>query len=482
MKKLTLFILGVAIGHSLAFSQSCLPEGITFTTQEQIDSFQINYPGCTEIEGNVIIEGAEITNLIGLNVLNSIGGYLTISNDSSLVHLTGLENLNAIGGALSIYGNVLLSDIADLAELDSVGGGIGLGIEIWNWWTGQYSYIGNQSLTSFSGLQGITSVAGLSIIGNDLLTNLTGLNNIISISGTLSICGNNSLANFQGLDALTEIGYNLIVQENNQLNDFEGLNSLTSVAGKVKIGRDTRIGYEDWPPPGGNDLLESFSGIDNLTSIGSDLIIGDNHSLASLSGLTGVTSIGGSIIITSDTNLISLIGLRNVNFINGELAIQGTALTDLDGLDNISAGTINELYIGGNSSLSSCEVQSICNYLTSPSGIINIYNNANGCNNPEEVKTACQLGVDNYASNHNLTIYPNPSSDQFTFEFSLQQQSKVKLLVLNSLGQGVATLAHGILNPGPHQLNWNAKKWPAGMYFLQLKTDNQTVTKKIIKQ
>ena len=33
----------------------CLPEGITFTTQEQIDNFQTNYPGCTEIEGDVYI-------------------------------------------------------------------------------------------------------------------------------------------------------------------------------------------------------------------------------------------------------------------------------------------------------------------------------------------------------------------------------------------------------------------------------------------
>ena len=32
-------------------SQPCLPEGITFTTQAQIDSFQTNYPVCSEIEG-----------------------------------------------------------------------------------------------------------------------------------------------------------------------------------------------------------------------------------------------------------------------------------------------------------------------------------------------------------------------------------------------------------------------------------------------
>jgi hypothetical protein len=48
---------------------TCLPEGINFTTQAQIDNFQTNYPGCTEIEGDVLILGSNITNLTGLSVL-----------------------------------------------------------------------------------------------------------------------------------------------------------------------------------------------------------------------------------------------------------------------------------------------------------------------------------------------------------------------------------------------------------------------------
>ena len=54
----------------------CLSDGITFTTQEEIDNFQTNYPYCSEIEGDVIIEGADITNLNGLSGLNSVSGFL----------------------------------------------------------------------------------------------------------------------------------------------------------------------------------------------------------------------------------------------------------------------------------------------------------------------------------------------------------------------------------------------------------------------
>lgn len=43
-----------------------------------IDSFQIDHPGCTEIEKDLIISGNDIDNLDGLSVLTSILGDLYI--------------------------------------------------------------------------------------------------------------------------------------------------------------------------------------------------------------------------------------------------------------------------------------------------------------------------------------------------------------------------------------------------------------------
>jgi hypothetical protein len=43
------------LSNTILFSQGCLPEGITFTTQDQIDNFQANYPECTEIEVDIIL-------------------------------------------------------------------------------------------------------------------------------------------------------------------------------------------------------------------------------------------------------------------------------------------------------------------------------------------------------------------------------------------------------------------------------------------
>ncbi len=105
MKKLFLFAALLIVIHSCVFSQGCLPEGIIFTTQEEIDNFQANYPGCTEIEGDVKINfGLDITNLSGLSPIYSIGDSLCIFLNPFLSSLSGLESLTSIGGSL-IIGN-----------------------------------------------------------------------------------------------------------------------------------------------------------------------------------------------------------------------------------------------------------------------------------------------------------------------------------------------------------------------------------------
>ena len=95
MKKLFPTITLIFLIPFSVLSQPCLPDGITFTTQEKINNFQTNCPNCTEIEGDVIINGFGITNLNGLNVLTSIGGNITLRHNASLSNLTGLDNIDA---------------------------------------------------------------------------------------------------------------------------------------------------------------------------------------------------------------------------------------------------------------------------------------------------------------------------------------------------------------------------------------------------
>jgi hypothetical protein len=190
MKKIITTIIAVHCSlltvHLLA--QPCLPEGITFFTQEEVDSFQINYPGCTEIEGDVYIEGSEISNLNGLNVLSAIGGSLGISWNESLQNLTGLEGLTHIGGnfVLNAIGN--LQDLTGLENLTSIGGHLQFG----SIGTGSS---GGTSLVSLAGLEGLDSIGGgVVMVANGQLTDISALDGLTYLGGYLSIFLNQSLA------------------------------------------------------------------------------------------------------------------------------------------------------------------------------------------------------------------------------------------------------------------------------------------------
>jgi len=89
-------------------------------------------------------------------------------------------------------------------------------------------------------------------------------------------------------------------------------------------------------------------------------------------------------------HLASLTGLENLLSIEGNIEIwNNPLLTSIEGIANIGATSIDDLVILGNPSLSTCEVQGICDYLVSPNGVVNIGNNAIGCNNPWEIANAC---------------------------------------------------------------------------------------------
>ncbi|MDP3444048.1 MAG: hypothetical protein Q8T08_14425, partial [Ignavibacteria bacterium] len=161
MRKFTLLIIILWSTHVTVVSQSCLPDGITFTNQAAIDNFQTNFPDCNEIEGNVLIEGTSINNLNGLSVLASIGGDLVISGNDSLTSLSGIDNLASIGGNLNIAYNAL-TNIEGLDNLISIGGDLIIAR--------------NNALTSLSGINNLASIGGdLDITWNDALTSITGL-------------------------------------------------------------------------------------------------------------------------------------------------------------------------------------------------------------------------------------------------------------------------------------------------------------------
>jgi uncharacterized protein YjdB len=81
--------------------------------------------------------------------------------------------------------------------------------------------------------------------------------------------------------------------------------------------------------------------------------------------------------------------------------------------------------------------------------------------------------------------WPNPSSRQTTFRFTLEAESDVTLELYNSRGNLVKVLVKGKLYGGDHSIEWNNSAGPGekvagGVYFYRLKSNNFNQTRKLV--
>jgi len=492
----------------------------------------------TFIEGGLSI-GANnlgnpsLTSLTGLEDLTSIGS-LSISSNDTLTSLTGLDHLMSIGGILSIWNNELLTNLSGLENVTSIGGNLSIayngtltsligldnidaatidGIIIMN--NDSLSTCEAQSICNylaspngvveiFSNASGcnnppeIASTCGITlpclpfgnyyfstqaeidnfptnypnctilegdvgISGNDI-TNLNGLDEVSSIGGYLSLAYNDTLTSLTGLDNLISIGGMLYIRNNGALANLSALNNLTS------IGGDLFITYS---------YLKSLTGLDNVTSIGGGLEIGSNYALTNLTGLDNLTSVGGYLNFYANDALTSLTGLSNVTSIAGPINIYNNdALTSLAGLDNIDADSIYSLTIKGNSHLSTCEVESVCDYLAIPGGNINISNNASGCNSQDEVEAVCEaVSVPEVKLADKFLIFPNPSSTQITVELPNTPQRNSFLTIYNINSQQL--LKQRITE---QKTLVDVSGLSSGLYFAKIADDKSVMVGKVVKK
>lgn len=76
-----------------------------------------------------------------------------------------------------------------------------------------------------------------------------------------------------------------------------------------------------------------------------------------------------------------------------------------------------------------------------------------------------------------MTVSPNPVSDISKITYTLQSAGQIRLEVLNTLGQHVATLGEGVMNEGVHSINWDGRNANGslaenGIYIVRLVTEN----------
>ena len=352
MKNLLLIIFVVAITWC-AKAQTCGVGGLTFASQADIDNFTTDYPGCTQILGDLLVTGDGITNLNGFSGVTSIDGSLQIFQ-TGVSNMTGLGALTKIGQDLSVMMCPSLTSLSGLSSLTEI--------------TAQLT-VGETPLTNLSGMPLLTKLGSIFLNANQSIVNFTGLSGLTSIPGWIYLTYNPQLADMTGLGNLTSVGQITAI---GSLQSFAGLTSLKTITGSLEV----------------LTFLRSFNGLDSLETIGGtfELRTPGSFFLADMSGLNSLKSIGGDFVIANTDYLMSLNGLQKLTSVAGKISFDNNeGLQSLLGIENVDPESFINLEIGSSMQLNDCGVKSICNYLKEPSNPASIVDNQVGCSSREVV-------------------------------------------------------------------------------------------------
>ena len=74
----------------------------------------------------------------------------------------------------------------------------------------------------------------------------------------------------------------------------------------------------------------------------------------------------------------------------------------------------------------------------------------------------------------------NPFNPTTTISFSIPRSAYTTLTIFNTIGQDIATLVTGNLNPGTYSKQWNANGVVSGVYYYRLQAGGFVQTRKLL--
>ena len=364
---------------------SCLPSGISFYNQAQIDNFPSMYTGCAVIEGYVNIDTRNALNVDSLIQITLIQGDLYMS-ENNITDLTGFANLTGI------YGNARFSE---------------------------------NSFSSFHGMEALGYIGGtLGVSESYELESLDGLQNLDLIGGDLDLEENYNLVNIDALSGLDSLGGSLILEDLPRLHHLDALLGRETIYGSLVVD--------------GLDSLLNLNGLLSIQHVDSTLKIRGNVLLPTLEGLANIQSINGELILAHNYTLNSLLGIESIspNSIT-ELTIEESGQLNFCALDNICSFLLDNLGphtietndIGCNSAL---EITNACN---GSNGIEeNLARTLTFYPNPASDNLTVNLGDLNGV---NTTIKLYDSSSKLVFQ---KQSSSTLMIDVSGFAKGIYSL------------------------------------------
>lgn len=316
---------------------------VSITSDDDFDSYNSE---TTYINGSLIIDATDLTDLSALENLDSISGDFKIQFCESLDNLEGLESLIKVG-SLVIWGDTELEDLAELSALTEV--------------TGDVAIMLNDALTSLDGLDNLTTVGGDVYIGTQ------------AWKDPVKEGGNEALGDFCALKTLLSNGgltgtfyadYNLynpaaadITAGNcsgeGSTDTPKDVSNLSTVGGDAAItltwtapDMDNIDHYlitgtpDDISEEADEDAVSyTLSGLTNGTEYSLTVIVvntsNESSSGTSITATAGATVVEGNLSLSSQEEVNAVSSL--IEKVTGKLQIYGDDITDLSPLANIDS-------------------------------------------------------------------------------------------------------------------------------------------------
>ena len=364
------------------------------TTQAEINALTFPANAMT-IQGNVTIGPAsgtsDITDLSPFAAITEITGNVVVQRNPDLQNLVGLNQLQTIGGFFDVFSNASLTSLGDFSTLQSIG---------------DYFYVSNEALTflgDFTALQTIGSF--FNVRDNAVLTSLGDFSTLQSIGSSFSV-SSTALTSLGDFPVLQSIGSFFQVFSNDDLTSLGDFSALQTIGDNFYVS---------------NDDLISLGDFSTLQSIGGSFGVENNADLTSLGNFPDLQAIEGSFVVKNNDLLTSLEGFPALQAISGHFEVSGNVvltslegfpiLTDIgsaDGVAVLGTGTNEDgvsILVEGNDLLQDCclLIAFLSGGTNAVSGQILIGDNASGCDSNTEIST-CETQTITFTSDDTGTI------------------------------------------------------------------------------
>ena len=237
----------------------------------------------------------------------------------------------------------------------------------------------------------------------------------------------------------------------------------------------------------------SAFGIIDISDPNSPLDIGNYSAIGAGRGANDVYVSGICAYIADSEHGLSIIDVNDpsspneISFYNTEGSARGVYVSDgyayvaddsegLRVIDVINPGAPKEVGFFDTEG-KACDVyvsESLIYVADSDSGLYILQN---------ELQTIVHDNLSSKPTRQNLSQnHPNPFNSSTTINYSLANDCHVKIIIYNLLGEVVAKLVNGFQSRGLHNVKWDAKNLPGGIYIYRIEADGFSAVKKMFLQ